>query len=149
MKKSLIRQIAAIFLIAIVIAVSIECLISWAFYNRYTQNHSKRLALSGIRLAEALLDEQAELESPEINGNYFKNRVILSKVCVGFGLKYMYIKKPDASGDRGVYIYAVASDPEEDEDSTIPSLKRSRAMRTLRYGMRTTATEVCIHMCIR
>lgn len=104
------------FLIAIIIAISVECVISWAFYNRYTQNHSKRLALNGIRLAEALLDEQAELESPGVNGNYLKNREILSKVCVGFGLKYMYIKKPDASGNRGIFIYAVASDPEEDED---------------------------------
>ena len=104
------------FLVAIIIAVSVECIVSWAFYNNYTQNRSKRMALNGIKLAEALIDEQVELESPEFNANYLKNREILCKVCVGFGLKYMYIKKPNQSGNRAVYIYTVASDPEEDED---------------------------------
>ena len=116
MKRSLLKQIAAMFSIAIVIAVIIECVVSWAFYNSYTQNRSKKLALSGIKLVEELLDEQAELESPEVNENYFENREILCKVCSAFGLKYMYIKKPNAEGDRGIYIYTVASDPEEDED---------------------------------
>ncbi|MBQ3427223.1 MAG: SpoIIE family protein phosphatase [Clostridia bacterium] len=116
MKKSLLKQIIGIFLIAIFIAVSIECIVSWAFYNSYTQNRSKQQALNGIKLAESLLDDPAEMESPEVNKDYFKNRDILRKVCKSFHLKYMYIKKPNASGDQGIFIYTVASDPEEDED---------------------------------
>ena len=117
-KHSVFKQIIAVFVIAILIAIIVSGAFSFVYTFRTAVTRGARYARAGAFSAALVIvnvdyDKLRESDTSEL---YVKTRKELRNICQSFELEYLYLYEVEPDEENIRFIITVASDDEKDED---------------------------------
>lgn len=118
MRRSIFKQMIAVFLAAILLTSLVVGFFSYVYSSRATVARSSQYARAGATAAAQIIEavDLEDLKSSETSALYAQTRALLKKLCQDMGLVYLYLYEADQEARQARFIMTVSSDDLRDAD---------------------------------